>query len=84
MTKVTILGQAEAVEPKKKIEFVHYMDSFNGTINEANVSPSCYSFIELITRGTEIDNMDVMFAYDNSRNDKGATIYLGYFNDGTV
>lgn len=78
-TKVTILGEAEAVKPElKKIEFVRYL---SGDIVKTDpCKPSQWKNIELIKRGS--GNLDTMFAFDDSRED--GLIYLGHFNDGVV
>lgn len=81
MTKVVILGQAEAVEPeKKKIEFVKAING-SGEIVKSYSDPKDYKNIELISI-RYIFEFDIMFAYNDNRNN--GVLYLGYFNDGVV
>jgi len=85
MTKVTILGQAEDAEPKKKIEFVKYLRNDKG--DSANWVP--------IAEGQKADNwanicllrlnynqvFDLMYAF---KGDGMYCLFLGHFNDGIV
>ncbi|AMR34165.1 hypothetical protein A0256_23290 [Mucilaginibacter sp. PAMC 26640] len=80
MTKVTILGQAEAAEPeKKKIVFVR--DCFYEEWVDSDTKPSMWMNIELVAIGFA-DGYDLMFGYDTDRGDGG--LHLGHFNDGVV
>lgn len=79
MTKVTILGQ----EPKEKKELkpIEFTESLTGSKNFEGgcVPPSDWANIELVCR---YGSFDIMFAYDDSRNN--GCLYLGHFNDGVV
>ena len=80
MTKVVILGQIpEEEKPKKKIEFVKYLDN-NLNICSASKEVDHWENIELIAKN--YNEYDLMFAYNSDRN--YGTLYLGYFNDGVV
>jgi hypothetical protein len=79
MTKVTIIGGATPIEKKKPIEFVKYIDV--DTNPPVQASTNMWNNIELICKDYG-DGCDLMFAYNNKREDGIA--YLGYFNDGIV
>ena len=84
MTKVIILGQEENKQTKKPIEFVKFLGSGLDVYDADEISePKEWVNIELISRNYS-NGMDLMFAYDEDRNDKSSTLYLGYFNDGVV
>lgn len=81
MTKVTILGQPQGDEPKKKIEFTHcLLDS----VSETTKKPELFKNVELISKNYLREGVDLMFAYNDDRNDQNACLYLGHFNDGIV
>ena len=79
MTKVTIIGRATPIEKKKPIEFVKSILLLG--ICNARAVPYMWDNIELICKNY-VDGYDLMFAYNNKREDGVA--YLGYFNDGIV
>jgi len=68
----------ESVRPKKKIEFVKYLDYKEMVAKDVICEPSRYEHIDKLYT---YDNYDVMVAwsYDNKSDQ---TIYLGHFNDG--
>jgi len=76
-TKCTVIFD----QPKqgKPIEFVKVMQSSGIGKEIAQVKPTQYQNIELITFNYS-EGLDLMFAYDNRR-DLGA-LYLGHWNDG--
>lgn len=78
MTKVTVLGQEPEQKKLKPIEFTHVLNS-KKEFEDGCLAPNDWENIELIYR----DGLfDVMFAYDNDRNN--GNLYLGHFNDGVV
>ena len=82
MTKVTILGKSQGEEPKKKIEFIKYLNSSG--VTPAHTFPYEYDNIELVARNYTED-LDLMYAYDEGcRDTTSSTLYLGHFNDGVV
>lgn len=86
-TKVTILGQAEAVKPElKKIEFVKYLDKELDIKNVITIKPSDCDNIELISSDYKGTGFDLMFAYnDGFRNGNyNNCIFIGHFNDGII
>lgn len=86
-TKVTILGEAEAVKPElKKIEFVRWVDDNlhirTGVIHNVNE----WGNITLISKNYKDTGYDLMFAHDNGYRDGKVnnSLFFGYFNDGVV
>lgn len=79
MTKVTIIGGATPIEKKKPIEFVKSIGIIG--IRNSISNPYVWDNIELICNNYG-DGFDLMFAYNNKREDGIA--YLGHFNDGIV
>lgn len=86
MTKVIILGEQKEKTNKKPIEFVSFLnDKMELVIATKYRSPNKYKNIELISRKYSDDGLDLMFAYDDDRNDEhSATLFVGHFNDGVV
>lgn len=86
-TNIIILGkEAEVDKQPKKIQFVSYL-SYKLTFEECDkyMLPDRFKNIELISKRYSLDGLDLMFAYDDDRNDEDAAIlFLGYFNDGIV
>lgn len=80
MTKVIIIGQQEPTQEKKPIEFVKAI--CEGRLITNYISPRIWGNIELVCRNYSNSGMDLMFAYDHTRND--GCLYLGHFNDGVV
>lgn len=81
MTKVTILRDSKVEEPKKKIEFISYLD-VDGTFQPSYTEPHEWDNVTLLGKDYTTEGADLMFAYDNSKS--GGGLYLGYFNDGVV
>ena len=79
MTKVTIIGEATPIQKKKPIEFVKCIYVHNNP--PATSSPNEWENIELICKNYG-NGFDLMFAYNNKREDGLA--FIGYFNDGIV
>lgn len=85
-TKVTILGEQPIEQEKKKIEFVYAINTFSGEKEKAKTFPCEWENIELVKKGSNESELDVMLAYDDNRT-VGRTVgilYLGHFNDGVV
>lgn len=80
MTKITVFGNEESREEKKKIEFVYWLDPEEGPDGDFDVSPSDYDNLCLLGRD-DYNKYDLIMAWDinNAR-----TIYLGHWNDGVV
>lgn len=81
MTKVIILGEPKKKKPKKKIEFVKFIDCDGETL-PAKSPPSKFKHIELVCTNYKFGKFDLMYAYNDDRND--GILYLGHFNDGVV
>jgi hypothetical protein len=80
MTKVTILGQPQGDEPKKKIEFKHGLSASEKT--EVWADPTAYKNIVFLSENYCGEGFDLMYAYDEHINE--GYLYLGHFNDGIV
>lgn len=83
-TKVTILGQAEAVKPElKKIEFVKIILT-NG-VAKALSKPCEWDNIMLIKSKYDLtETFDLIYAWGMDGDDSYRACYLGHFNDGIV
>ena len=81
MTKVIILGEDAPEQPKKPIKFVYFLNQ--GHKFDTGVAyPNCFANIELICSNYLNKGFDLMFAYDDNRNN--GVLYLGHINDGVV
>lgn len=83
MTKVTILGKSQGEDPKKKIEFIKYLDcelTFERT--QKNQNPDEWDNVVLLCKKYTYDGLDLMYAYDNDGYRR--LLVLGHFNDGVV
>lgn len=83
MTKVIVLGGNNKETKKKPIEFIKILRC-DGTLEPSAFSPNYFSFIELIVRGYNSCDLDLMFAYDSEKDRESGLLYLGHFNDGVV
>jgi hypothetical protein len=81
MTKVIILGEQPESKELKPIEFVKSLNMDNDFIKAVSI-PDLHDNIELICRNYNHENQDLMFAYNEHRNE--GILYLGHFNDGIV
>lgn len=85
-TKVIVLGSEKyAVRQPKKIEVVRFIDdgtSYKNSHKKKQLSE--FKNIELICRWYTLDGLDLMFAYDDDRNDHSSILFLGQFNNGVV
>lgn len=69
--------KAEA-RPKKKIEFVKYLNGNGTSLSDTSFSPNRFEFIRLLY---SYDNCDIMEAFhDEDSTDK--FVFTGHFNDG--
>ena len=88
MTQCTILGGPKMKEQKKKpIEFIWVVtnEKLANTakqVDNACGKPNQFAHVELVQQASSKDYFDVMFAYDQNRND--GCLYLGHWNDGVV
>lgn len=80
MTKVFILGEHKP-QDGKNIDFIRVM-CVDERFVFAEGSPGGYKNVELICKNYASGEFDLMFAYDDDRDD--GLLYLGYFNDGIV
>ena len=82
MTKTIVLG-ASYQNDNKPIEFDYYFDGSLGS--SAFVSPpSKFKYIELICKNYSNGGRDLMFAYDDPSNRNNGTLFVGFWNSGTV
>lgn len=91
MTKCIVLGKDNSVQPAKKpIQFVKQL--LNSSVNTDDafrigmnyVEPGEFDYVELVCpRRTNIEEYDIMFAYDEDRREEGV-LFLGFWNDGVV
>jgi hypothetical protein len=81
MTKVIILGEQPESKELKPIEFVKSLNMDNDFIQAVSI-PYLHDNIELICRNYNHDKQDLMFAFNEHRNE--GVLILGHFNDGVV
>lgn len=83
MTRVTILGKSQVEEPKKRIEFVKYLDvCFDIQDIHYSQIPDKWDNVVLLCKNYKDSGLDLMYAYNN--NDAGRLLVVGHFNDGVV
>ena len=88
MTKCIVLGEDNSVQPvKKPIKFIWVVtnEKLANTakqVDNACGKPNQFAHVELVQQASSKDYFDVMFAYDQNRND--GCLYLGHWNDGVV
>ncbi len=82
MTKTIIIGEFEHKE-QKPIVFDYFLD---GSLDSsAYVSLPCqFKYIELICKNYSNGGRDLMFAYDDPSNRNNGTLFIGFWNSGTV
>jgi hypothetical protein len=82
MTKTIVIGTS--YQPvQKPIEFNEYLDATE--FSSAFVAiPSQFKYIELICKNYNNGCRDLMFAYDDPRNRNNGTLFIGFWNSGTV
>jgi hypothetical protein len=85
-TKTIIIGEKPSTKEVKKIEFDTFLTEDNIFEECANVGliPSSFKFIELITKKYNMDNQDLMFAYDDPNDRSAGFLMLGWWNNGIV
>jgi hypothetical protein len=81
MTNVIIIGEQTKKKELKPIEFILFLHIDKG-VCEASKNAKSFKNIELICREYTNQGLDLMFAYNNDRNE--GILYLGHFNDGVV
>ncbi len=80
MTQTSVFGQDSESEKKKSpIEFEKTVYT-NGNVESTSSDPKYWGNLILLRKG---DNADIMYAYDNGKENYGR-IYLGRWNDGVV
>ena len=84
MTKCIVLGNKPSKRKLKPIEFIGLIEETLNLETSTNLKPKDYKNIELICTNYTSDNLDLMFAYDEDRNDPLSALWLGYWNDGIV
>ena len=82
MTKTFVIG-ATYQNFDMPIEFKSYLDASLGVISAFVSPPSKFKNIELICKNYN-GGMDLMFAYDDPSNRNNGTLFIGYWNNGTV
>lgn len=87
MPNIKIIG-GEYVEPKKlkPIELIKILDS-DGVMDKRSpaVCITRYKNIELISKNYTSDGLDLIFCYDDNRNNYAETsLFLGHWNDGVI
>lgn len=82
MTKTIVIGeQAKTIQPQK-IVFLKYMRN-TGEWSYNVSDPESWKYIELIGRNL-IEEMDLMFGYNDPHKRHRGYLYLGKWNDGIV
>lgn len=85
MPTIKIIGE-DTPQPKllKPIELVKVIAS-HGEVYKTSANISTYKNIELICRNYTRDGLDLVFCYDNDRNNYSETsLFLCRWNDGVV
>ena len=65
------------------IEFKYYLDAGLGVSSAFVNPPSKFKYIELICKNYN-GGRDLMFAYDDPSNRNNGTLFIGFWNSGTV
>ena len=82
MTKTIVIG-ASFQDDNKPIVFNDYLDA--NSVSSAFVGiPSQFKYIELICKNYNNGCRDLMFAYNDPSNRNNGTLFIGYWNSGTV
>ena len=83
MTKTFVIG-ATYQNFDMPIEFKYYLDASLGVSPAFNIHPpSQFKYIELICKKYK-DGGDLMFAYNDPSNRNNGTLFIGFWNNGTV
>ena len=83
MTKTFVIG-ATYQNFDMPIEFKSYLDASLGVSSAFNIHPpSQFKYIELICKKYN-GSGDLMFAYNDPSNRSDGTLYIGFWNSGTV
>ena len=84
MTKTIIIGEHKDKDSNKPIEFCHYLDSSLEQSSAFVLPPSKFKYIELICKNYNNSGRDLMFAYNDPSNRSDGTLFIGFWNSGTV
>lgn len=82
MTKTIVIGTSY-INDNKPIEFCYYLNASLEQRPAFILPPSKFKYIELICKKYN-DNHDLMFAYNDPSNRSDGTMFIGYWNSGTV
>ena len=82
MTKTFVIG-ATYQNFDMPIEFKAYLDASLGVSLGFVSPPSKFKYIELICKKYK-DGGDLMFAYNDPSNRNNGTLFIGFWNNGTV
>ena len=84
MTKTIVIGACYQ-DDNKPIEFKYYLDVSLGVSSAFNIHPpSKFNYIELICKNYNNGGRDLMFAYNDPSNRNNGTLFIGFWNNGTV
>ena len=82
MTKTIVIGACYQ-DDNKPIEFNYYLDASLGSSAFVR-PPSKFMYIELICKNYNNSGRDLMFAYNDPSNRSDGTLFIGFWNSGTV
>jgi len=82
MTKVIAIGEEQAKTTLKPIELLKCFQTSGDKFLLSKADPKNFKFVELIARGKNTSNEDLIFCYNEYR-DTGL-LFLSHFNDGIV
>ena len=86
MTKTIVIGEKNDNAIMKPIEFfacINIIACDNVEVETVSNQPHEWDYIELICKKYN-GGMDLMFAYDDYFNRINGTLYIGFWNSGTV
>jgi len=85
MTKVIVIGEIPA--PEKKLVPIKLLKVLNwrSFCNDTEAKTSNFKNVELITRKYTADGFDLIFCYNDDRNDNNScALFIGQWNDGVI
>lgn len=82
MTKTIIIGACYQ-DDNKSIVFDYFLDGSLGSSVYVSL-PSQFKYIELICKNYNNGGRDLMFAYNDPSNRNDGTLFIGFWNSGTV
>ena len=83
MTKTIVLGTSNQ-DDNKPIEFKYLLDEVSEVTPTQSDAPYHFNYIELICKKYDDEGQDLMFAYNDATHRSSGTLYIGYWNSGTV